>query len=88
MTLTETFTERGRQARRAAAPVLVLMLCLLGLSACGSLPTNELEALGSGITPQSVNFAELAVDELVELTGIDEERAKELILKARAHWFE
>jgi N utilization substance protein A len=24
----------------------------------------------------------------VELTGIDEERAKELILKARAHWFE
>ena len=62
MTLTETFTERGRQARRVAAPVLVLMLCLLGLSACGSLPTKELEALGSGITPQSVNFAELAVD--------------------------
>jgi hypothetical protein len=23
-----------------------------------------------------------------EMTGIDEERAKELILKARAHWFE
>lgn len=34
------------------------------------------------------DLAELAVDELVEMTGIDEERAKDLILKARAHWFE
>ena len=34
------------------------------------------------------DLAELAVDELVELTAVDEERAKELILKARAHWFE
>jgi N utilization substance protein A len=34
------------------------------------------------------DLAELAVDELVEATGIDEERARELILKARAHWFE
>ena len=34
------------------------------------------------------DLAELAVDELVEMTGMDEERAKELIIKARAHWFE
>lgn len=34
------------------------------------------------------DLAELAVDELMEMTGIDESRAKELILKARAHWFE
>jgi N utilization substance protein A len=27
------------------------------------------------------------VDELVELTGIDEERAKTVIMGARAHWF-
>jgi len=33
------------------------------------------------------DLAELAVDELVEATGIDEERAKDLIMKARAHWF-
>ena len=32
-------------------------------------------------------LAELAVDELVEATGVDEERAKALILKAREHWF-
>jgi N utilization substance protein A len=34
------------------------------------------------------DLAELAVDELVEATGVDEDRAKELIMKARAHWFE
>lgn len=33
------------------------------------------------------DLAELAVDELTEMTGIDETRAKELILKAREHWF-
>ncbi|GAB4466296.1 MAG: transcription termination factor NusA [Burkholderiaceae bacterium] len=33
------------------------------------------------------DLGELAVDELVELTGIDEERAKTLIMAARAHWF-
>ncbi|HEX4918379.1 MAG TPA: transcription termination factor NusA [Limnobacter sp.] len=33
-------------------------------------------------------LAELAVDELVEITGVDEERARDLIMKARAHWFE
>lgn len=34
------------------------------------------------------DLAELAVDELLEIAGMDEARAKELILKARAHWFE
>jgi N utilization substance protein A len=33
------------------------------------------------------DLGELAVDELVEMTGIDEERAKTLIMAARAHWF-
>jgi N utilization substance protein A len=33
------------------------------------------------------DLGELAVDELVELTGVDEERAKTLIMGARAHWF-
>jgi len=32
-------------------------------------------------------LAELAVDELVELTAMDEERAKQLIMKAREPWF-
>jgi transcription termination/antitermination protein NusA len=33
------------------------------------------------------DLAELAVDELTEITGIDDERAKTLIMAARAHWF-
>ncbi len=33
------------------------------------------------------DLADLAGDELMEMTGIDEERAKQLITLARAHWF-
>jgi len=33
------------------------------------------------------DLADLAVDELSEMTGMDAERAKDLIMKARAHWF-
>jgi transcription termination/antitermination protein NusA len=33
-------------------------------------------------------LADLAVDELMEMSGLDEERAKNMITKARAHWFE
>jgi N utilization substance protein A len=33
------------------------------------------------------DLADLAVDELQELTGLDEDAAKALIIKARAHWF-
>src|SRR5215831_3914338 len=41
----------------------------------------------SGITTRDA-LADLAGDELVELTGLAPERAQELIMKARAHWFE
>jgi transcription termination/antitermination protein NusA len=34
------------------------------------------------------DLADLAVDELTEMTGIEAERAKQLITTARAHWFE
>jgi len=33
------------------------------------------------------DLADLAVDELSEMTGLEEERAKTLIMAARAHWF-
>ena len=39
-----------------------------------------------GVTTQG-ELADLAVDDLVELTGIDAERAKQLIMTARAPWF-
>lgn len=39
-----------------------------------------------GVTTMD-DLAELAVDELTELTGMDDERAKTLIMTARAPWF-
>jgi len=39
-----------------------------------------------GVTTRD-DLADLSVDELSELTGMDEERAKSMIMNARAHWF-
>ena len=33
------------------------------------------------------DLADLAVDELIDISAVDEERAKTLIMKAREHWF-
>ncbi|HOB93584.1 MAG TPA: transcription termination factor NusA [Aquabacterium sp.] len=50
--------------------------------------TPELIAkLADGGINSRDDLADLAVDELVELTGIDAEAAKALIMKAREHWF-
>ncbi|HJS38767.1 MAG TPA: transcription termination factor NusA [Burkholderiales bacterium] len=49
---------------------------------------NQLAAkLAAGGVKSRDDLADLAVDELSELTGIEEERAKSLIMAARAHWF-
>jgi N utilization substance protein A len=52
-----------------------------------------------GLTPELISkladggvhtlddLADLAVDELIEITGQSEEQAKTLIMKAREHWF-
>ncbi len=42
---------------------------------------------GGGIKTRD-ELADLSVDELVEVSGIDVQRATQLITKARAHWFE
>jgi transcription termination/antitermination protein NusA len=39
-----------------------------------------------GVTTQE-ELADLATDDVVEMTGVDEERAKQLIMAARAPWF-
>ncbi len=48
--------------------------------------------IARGLAAQGIrtmeDLADLAVDELSELTGIDEARARELIMTARAPWFE
>lgn len=60
--------------------------------------SQDLRSL-DGLTPELIgklaegdihtrdDLAELAVDELVEMTGVSEEDAKALIMKAREHWF-
>ena len=40
----------------------------------------------AGITTRD-DLAELSVDELIEITGVNEETAKAVILTAREHWF-
>ena len=50
-------------------------------------PKSRAKLAANGITTRDA-LADLAGDELVELTGMPEERAQELIMKARAHWFE
>jgi N utilization substance protein A len=50
--------------------------------------TPELIAkLADGDVHTRDDLADLAVDELVEMTGVDAEQAKTLIMQARAHWF-
>jgi len=49
-------------------------------SLAGKLAVNGIKSLD--------DLADLAVDELTEMSGIDVDRAKQLITTARAHWFE
>ena len=58
---------------------------LLGLEGMDTDIASELAA--NGITTRDA-LADLAGDELVELTGMDPAKAQDLIMKARAHWFE
>ncbi len=50
--------------------------------------TPELiEKLADGGIHTRDDLADLAVDELTDMTGVDEPQAKALIMKAREHWF-
>jgi N utilization substance protein A len=49
--------------------------------------TDLVARLAAGNVHTRDDLADLAVDELVELTGLAEEPARDLIMKAREHWF-
>ena len=50
--------------------------------------TPELIAkLGAGGIHTRDDLADLAVDELIDITAVDDAQAKALIMKAREHWF-
>jgi N utilization substance protein A len=51
------------------------------------LDTELIAKLAEGGINTRDDLADLAVDELVDITGQSEEDAKTLILKAREHWF-
>ncbi|HET9350959.1 MAG TPA: helix-hairpin-helix domain-containing protein, partial [Burkholderiales bacterium] len=51
--------------------------------------TTQLAAkLAEGGIKTRDDLADLAVDELSEMTAMESEAAKKLIMAARAHWFE
>ncbi|MNR30604.1 hypothetical protein D3C85_1480700 [compost metagenome] len=41
----------------------------------------------NGVTNRD-DLADLAVDDLVDMTGMESEAARALIMKAREHWFD
>jgi N utilization substance protein A len=51
------------------------------------LQPDLISKLADGGVHKRDDLADLAVDELTEMTGMDEEDAKALIMKAREHWF-
>ena len=48
---------------------------------------RQAELASKGIADRE-ELAEQAVDDLLEVSGLDEESAGKLIMAARAHWFE
>jgi N utilization substance protein A len=57
------------------------------LRSLDGMTTTLVAKLAEGNVHTRDDLAELAVDELVEMTGINEEDAKAFIMAARAHWF-
>jgi N utilization substance protein A len=93
----DAFDEETVQALRARARNALLNDAIAREESLGkasedllSLEGMDSETAGllaaKGVTTRD-NLADLAVDELTELTGIPAARAEELIMKARAHWF-
>lgn len=88
----ETVTELRARAKDA------LLTMEIAQEESVSAVSQELRDL-EGITPEIVaklaaggvltrdDLADLAIDELTDLTGQSEEEAKALIMKAREHWF-
>ena len=93
----ESFDEDTVNELRARAKAALLTMEIAREESVGS-AADDLRDL-EGLTPELIaklgeggvhtrdDLADLAIDELTELTGQSAEEAKALILKARAHWF-
>ena len=85
-----------KELRNRARDVLLTQAIASEESMDGAEPSEDLlelagETLGKALARKGVktrdDLADLAVDELVEMGGIDEKKAAELIMDARKHWF-
>ena len=93
----ESFDEDTVNELRARAKDALLTMELAKEEGVGGV-TQDLRDL-EGLTPELIgklaaggvnkrdDLADLAVDELIEMTAVDEAQAKTLIMKAREHWF-
>ena len=93
----ESFDEETVNELRARAKDVLLTMEIAREDSVESV-SQDLRDL-EGVTPELVSklaeggihtrddLADLAIDELTELTGQSEEEAKALIMKAREHWF-
>jgi N utilization substance protein A len=78
---------RARDSLEAMEKVQSQGSVLQELSTVEGLTTETITQLMAHQIATRDDLAELAVDELVEMTQMDEESAKKLIMTARAHWF-
>src|SRR3990172_7755101 len=93
----EAFDENTVNELRSRARNALLVQAIASEESIDGVDPNLLQLegmdtqLAAKLAPQRVktrdDLADLAVDELSELTGMDDERAKGLIMAARAHWF-
>ena len=94
----EAFDEATVQALRERARNVLLTEAIVTEERIGSLDENLLgmEGMDKSLAGQLAghgvktldDLGDLSADELMEMTGVDAERAKQLITTARAHWFE
>jgi N utilization substance protein A len=93
----DAFDEETVNQLRSRARSALLVQAIASEEKVGAIDQNLLHLEGmdtelaaklaeAGIATRD-DLADLAVDELSEMTGVDEERAKTLIMTARAHWF-
>jgi transcription termination/antitermination protein NusA len=93
----ESFDEDTVNELRTRAKDVLLMLEIakeetvddvsLALGDLDGVTPALIDKLAAGGIHDRDELADLAVDELIDITGITEEEARALILKAREHWF-
>lgn len=88
----ETVDELRKRAKEALLTMEIaheetLDKAVKDLSSLEGLTPEQITKLAAAGVHTLDDFADLAVDELEEITGIDEENGKKLIMKAREHWF-